>query len=160
MSITRWLQPPRHVLAIFLTIMLVSAGALGWLGWQLLEQDRSLERQRLQERLEQAADQTVAALQRSLSELEAHLNLIPSAGATEPPRGVAILLIKEQAVEVYPSGSLLYYPAIPPDEEPPAATFAEGENLEYQRNDPAKAAEFFRALARSSSRAVRAGALL
>jgi cytochrome c peroxidase len=63
MSLSKWVRPPRHVLTIFVGIMLVFGAALGWLGWQLLEQDRSLERQRVQERLEQAADRIVAELQ-------------------------------------------------------------------------------------------------
>jgi signal transduction histidine kinase len=49
---------------------------------------------------------------------------------------------------------------IPDGEEPPAATFVAGETLEYQRNDPAKATEVFRELARSPDPGVRAGALL
>jgi len=56
MSFAQWLRPPHHVLAVFLCIMLVFGCALGWLGWQLLAQERSFESQRVQERLERAAD--------------------------------------------------------------------------------------------------------
>jgi signal transduction histidine kinase len=160
MSFAHWFQPPRHVLAVFLCIMLVFAGALGWLGWQFLQQDRSLERQRMQERLEQAADHVASLLQRTLLGLDNYLSLTPDRAAKELPEGVVVVLAAQRTVNVYPPGRLLYYPFVPAAEEPPAAAFAEGENLEYQRNDPAKAAEVFRALARSPSPAVRAGALM
>ena len=160
MSVPRWLQPPRHALLVFLCIMLVFGGALAWLGWRLLEQDRSLERQHLQERLDVAADHMANELQRHLSELESYLSFTPSPTAKGPPEGVVVLLATGQAVEVYPPGRLLYYPAIAAGAEPPAAIFVEGEALEYQRNDPVKATEVFRALARSPNPAVRAGALL
>lgn len=160
MPFAQWIRPPHHVLMIFLCIMLVFGGALGWLGWQLLEQDRSLEGQRVQERLEQAADQIVAALQHSHSDLEAYLSFSPGPAVKGPPDGVVIVVMTERAVTEYPPGCLLYYPVIAGGEEPPARTFVEGENLEFQRNDPAKAAEVFRALARSSKPGVRAGALL
>ena len=56
MAFREWFRPPRHVLTIFLSVAVVSAVALGWLSWLLVEQDRALDVQRRQERLEQAAD--------------------------------------------------------------------------------------------------------
>ena len=91
MKLAEWLRPPRRTLAVFLCLMLVLGGALGWLGWQLLKQDRALEGQRLQERLELAADQMAAALQQSLADLESYLSFVPSPGAKEPPDGVLVL---------------------------------------------------------------------
>ena len=126
MGLALWLRPPRRTLAVFLCLMLVLGGALGWLGWKFVKQDRALEGQRVQERLELAADHMAAALQQNLADLESYLSFVPSPGAKEPP----------------------------------AATFVAGETLEYQRNDPAKAAEVFRELAQSPDPGVRAGALL
>jgi len=160
MGLALWLRPPRRTLAVFLCLMLVLGGALGWLGWQLLKQDRALEGQRLQERLELAADHMAAALQQSLTDLESYLSFVPSPGAKEPPDGALVLQVTKRTVNAYPPGGLLYYPVIPGGEEPPAATFVAGETLEYQRNDPAKAAEVFRELSGSPDPAVRAGALL
>jgi len=160
MRLALWLQPPRRTLAVFLCLMFVLGGALGWLGWQLLKQDRALEGQRLQERLELAADHMAAALQQSLTDLESYLSFVPSPGAKEPPDGVLVLQVTKRTVNAYPPGCLLYYPVIPDGEEPPAATFVAGETLEYQGNDPAKATEVFRELARSPDPGVRAGALL
>ncbi len=160
MSFVERLWPTHHALAVFLSIMLIFGGALGWLSWKLLEQDRSLERQRVQERLEQAADHMAAALERSLSGLENYLNFVPGPNAKALPEGAVVLLATQRIVNTYPPGRLLFYSAVTGGEEPPAATFAEGENLEYQRNDSAKAIEVFRALARSANPGVRAGALL
>jgi signal transduction histidine kinase len=101
-----------------------------------------------------------AALQQSLTDLESYLSFVPSPGAKKPPDGVMVLQVTKRTVNAYPPGCLLYYPMIPDGEEPPAATFVAGETLEYQRNDPAKAAEVFRELARSPDPWVRAGALL
>jgi signal transduction histidine kinase len=140
--------------------MFVLGGALGWLGWQLLKQDRALEGQRAQESLELAADRMAAALEQSLTDLESYLSFVPSPGAKEPPGGVMVLQATKSAVNTYPSDSLLFYPVIPDAEEPPASTFAAGEILEYQRNDPGKAGEVFRQLARSPDPGVHAGALL
>ena len=60
MGLALWFRPPRRTLTVFLCLILVLGGALGWLGWRLLKQDRALEGQRLQERLELAADHMAA----------------------------------------------------------------------------------------------------
>jgi signal transduction histidine kinase len=159
-GIVRWLRPPGRTLAVFLCLMLVLGGALGWLGWQWLKQDRALEGQRLKERLELAVDHMAVALQQDLMDLEGYLGFVPGPGAKEPPVGVLVLQGTKRAVNAYPPGGLLYYPVISEGEEPTAATFAAGEVLEYQRNDPAKAAVLFRELTRSPDPLVRAGAWL
>ncbi|MGH9602309.1 MAG: hypothetical protein ACRD24_07950, partial [Terriglobales bacterium] len=73
MWLNRWFRPPRYLLTLFLAVMLVLAATLGWLGWRLLEQDRALESQRIQERLENAADLIGASLLRKFSEGEDQL---------------------------------------------------------------------------------------
>lgn len=47
-------QGPSRLLLLFFLAAGVPFGALGWLGWRFLEQDRSVERQRLRDRLEGA----------------------------------------------------------------------------------------------------------
>ena len=126
MGLVKWLRPPGRTLAVFLCLMLFLGGTLGWLGWRLLEQDRALEKQRLQERLELAADGMAAALEQSLADLENHLGFIPSPGAKELPDGVLALQATERTVNVFPPGVLLYSPVIPDGEEPPEATFTAG----------------------------------
>jgi hypothetical protein len=68
MSIRLWFRSPRYLLTLFLAIMLVLAASLGWLSWRLLEQDRALESQRSQERLDNAADLIAASLLRKFTE--------------------------------------------------------------------------------------------
>ena len=161
MSLASWFQPSHRTLAAFLSLMLILGGALGWFGWRLLAQERALEKQRIQERLEQAADRIASVLQRGLSDLEGYLNFLPGPDVKDPPPGVAVLIQHGVDLDVYPPSRLLFYPVVPRGNEPREAIFREGEALEFQRNDPEKAAEVFRELARRSSiTEVRAGALL
>ena len=160
MWFVHWFEPPHRTLAVFLSLMLVFGGALAWLGWQLLEQDRSLERQRAQERLEQGADYLVAELQRGLSIIDGYLSFAPSLAASEPPDGLIVLHVTGSTVVTHPPNRLLFYPSIPVGAVERNTTYREGEDLEFRRNDPAAAAGFFRVLARSPNPELRAGALL
>jgi signal transduction histidine kinase len=171
MSLSRWFRPPRYLLTLFLGIMLVLAATLGWLGWRLLEQDRALENQRTQERLDNAADLIGASLLRKLSEGEGQLTGLlglsdpelgaRASGVTGQAGGSALIIVfRSQAVDAYPRTSLVYYPFLPSAKEPPASVFAAGEALEFQQKDPAKAIAAFRELSRSKDPAIRAGALL
>jgi signal transduction histidine kinase len=159
-GLSLWIRPPRRTLTVFLCLILFLGGALGWLGWQWLRQDRALEGQRLQEELELAADQMAATLQQSFADLESYLSFTPSPAARRPPEGILVIQAKKRELDAYPSDCLLYYPVLPNAEEPPAAVFAAGEILEFQRNDPANAIAVFQELARSPDQGVRAGALL
>ena len=66
--------PPRNVLVLLIAVAAVSVAALVWLSWRLLEQDRALENQRIQERLERTADLIVTSLDLGLSEIENRLS--------------------------------------------------------------------------------------
>ncbi len=171
MSLSRWFRPPRYLLTLFLGIMLVLAATLGWLGWRLLEQDRALENQRTQERLDNAADLIGASLLRKLSDSEGQLTGLlalsdaelsaGASGLTGQAAGTALIIVfRSQAVDAYPPASLAYYPYLPSAKEPPASVFAAGEALEFQQKDPRGAIAAFRELSRSKDPAIRAGALL
>ena len=69
-----WFRPPRHLLLLFFAITLALAAVLGWLSWRVLEQERALEGQRIQERLDHAAELASAALLRSLAQIEDQLS--------------------------------------------------------------------------------------
>src|ERR1035441_8945409 len=156
-----WLRPPKSLLLILVLLSLVSVSAVGWFGFKLLEQDRMVQAQRRQERLEQAADRMAATLRGTLAEtgerLSAWLTTPPPAG--KPDDGV-LLTVEENSVTAYPAGRLLYYPASSDEPEARAEVFAEGELLEFLQAQPANAAEAYRVLAESRNAAVRAGALL
>jgi signal transduction histidine kinase len=132
----------------------VFGGALAWLCWRLVEQDRQLESQRVQERLEQAADRIAGALAARIQEFDRWLT-----STQVPPTALALLLDTGRNVTVQPRERVLYLPP-PPAREPDDAVFSEGERNEFQRRDPAAAAEMFRALARSPKPEIRAGALV
>lgn len=158
--LARWLRPPGRTLSVFLCLMIVLGAALGWLGWQWLKQDRALQGQRVQERLEQAADRISTALRQSLADLESELSFPPESDLKDPPGGILILQATKTSFQSAPAGALLFSPAPAESPEPPAAAFAAGEALEFQDDDPARAAEVFRAFSGSADPAIRAGALL
>jgi signal transduction histidine kinase len=156
-----WLKPPKSLLLILVLLTLVSVSTVGWFGFKLLEQDRMVQAQRRQERLEQAADRIAATLRGTLAEtgerLSAWITTPPPAG--KPEDGV-LLTVDENSVTAYPTGRLLYYPAPSNEPEAPPEVFAQGELLEFLQAQPAKAADAYGALAESKNPAVRAGALL
>ena len=146
----------RRVTTLLLAVALLFAGALGWLGWRLLQQDRALARQRRLEQLEAAADRVSAAMYRRLAELDEAL-ADPHRGPV--PSDAVLVRAGRDGVAVRPADGLLYLPVVPAGTEPPPRLFADGEVLEFQRNDPAAAAAAFRPLARSADPVTRAGAL-
>src|SRR5262245_46513662 len=114
MRIRDWFYPPRHVMAIFVVVALVSAGAIAVLVRLLFEQERAVDLQRKQERLEQAGERAATAMQDALSDLRAQFEK----GSAELSDGVAIATFKESSIEVRPEGWLLYYPEVPSPDSP------------------------------------------
>jgi len=158
MAVRRWLQPPRRILTSFLVVVVACVGALAWLGYRLLDQDRALESQRIQEQLEIAADLTAASLERRLAELEKVLAGPPDDARF--PYGTFLILASATNVELYGSTRLLYYPEL--DAAPDRLTDAlrRAERIEFQQNDPVAAAALYREVAQSKDQPVKAAALL
>lgn len=145
---------PRRVQSLFLTVTLLFAAAVGWLGWELVTQDRALARQRRVEQLEAAADRVAGALFRRIAELEEL-----SAGGPLPA-GVVRLRGAMKQVDVEPAGSLLYLPFPPPSTAIDEAPFALADLLEFQREDSLAATRALAPLTRSADAGIRAAALL
>jgi signal transduction histidine kinase len=171
MSLSLWFRSPRYLLTLFLAIMLVLAASLSWLGWRLLKQDRALESQRIQERLDNAADLIAASLLHKFSESRDQFTSLLTlsdydlaARASElsgQGSGTALIVVfRPQAVDAYPPVGLLYYPFLNTAKEPSASVFEAGEVAEFQQRDYAKAITVFRELCQSKDPAIRAGALL
>ena len=85
MSLRQWFHPPRHLLVLFLAVTIIPATTLAWLSWRLLEQDRALASQRVQEQLERAVDLVAADFGRRLADVQ---ELLPTL-ALSPPAGLA-----------------------------------------------------------------------
>ena len=114
MAFREWLKPPKHVLVLFVGITLALAATLGWVGWRLLQQDRTLETQQVRDRLENAADAVVAAMEKRKAETEAALNRLATfplsdlhARAAEfgrdLPDGALVLVLAAGAIDARPS---------------------------------------------------------
>src|SRR6266536_2658248 len=101
--------PPRSLVALIVGITVVPLATLLWLGWRLLDQDRMLEGQQAQQRVERAADLAVAALQRGLSLSEQRL----AAGSERWPAGAAAVTFRDGRVEAFPKESVAYLPVVP-----------------------------------------------
>jgi len=171
MSLSLWFRSPRYLLTLFLSIMLVLAASLSWLSWRLLRQDRALESQRSQERLDNAADLIAASLLHKLSESKDQFTSLLALSDSEldaravelagqGSRTALIVVFRPQVVDAYPRAGLLYYPFLTTSKEPPAVMFEAGEIAEFQQKDFAKAIAVFRELSHSRDPAIRAGALL
>jgi signal transduction histidine kinase len=155
MRLADWIHPPRHVLAVFAAVAIVSAGALAWLGSLLLAQDKDVELLRRRERLERAADRASASMQRALAEIE----LLLGSHAPNPPSGVLILRETSSGIAARPEGSLLYYPEPPHSLEASRDVFSGAEQVEFAQMNPAAAAESYLRLTADPDVAIRAGAL-
>jgi len=152
-----WFRSPYGLLAAFLVLTLGPSLGLVWLGWRLLDQDRALEKQRIDERRERAADQVVAALQRALqaSELDLLQRRAPAAGDDA-------LMVEFRASELlaYPSGSLLFRPQASVPQDVLSNVYRQAETYEFQRRDFRRAVAALQPMTRSPEESIRAGALL
>jgi signal transduction histidine kinase len=153
-----WFKPPRRVLTSFLVVVVACVAALAWLGYRLLEQDRALASQRVQDQLERAADLTAAALARRLAELQNVLGETP--GGAGLPEGTILIALRGAVLEQQGAHSLLFYPELEVSQPVSTDALRRAEAAEFQQNSPVTAAALFRDAARSYSQAVRAAAFV
>lgn len=156
-----WLKPPRSLLALLFLFTCVSVSALGWFGWKLLDQERMVESQRAQEKLEESADRIVAVARGTLAETGERLGawaIVPPADG-KPGEGL-LLSLSGESLSALPAHRLLYRPAPALQIDDSANTFAEGELIEFQQKQPGRAMEVYRRLAASNNPETRAGALV
>jgi signal transduction histidine kinase len=143
MKLVEWFRPPRVVMTLFIGLMALCALALGWLGWQVLVQDRAVEAQRQRDQLESAADRAVAVMERAFTAADAEVAVVMNAD-----------------VEIAPAGRIAYVPAQNAAQPAQTEIFAEAEAMEFGKQDRVKAANAYQRLAESGSAPVRAGALM
>jgi signal transduction histidine kinase len=156
-SLRSWFRSPYGLLAAFLVLTLGPSLGLVWLGWRLLDQDRALENQRIEERRERAADQVVASLQRALQTSE-----LDVAQLRAPAAGDDALMVEFGASEVraYPNGSLLFRALASGPQDVPSSVYREAETYEFQQRDYERAIRALQPLRRSPDPSIRAGAFL
>ena len=145
---------------LFVLLSGIPLSAVGWLGWRLFEQDRALERQRLRDRLENAASLIAHELDQRLSKWEESLPMAIQGELASVPPDAALLVFDSHGVIRHQGMSLPYYPVVSPSSEAPSEIFATGEALEFREENFAKAAAAYRSLASTKNRSVRAGALM
>jgi signal transduction histidine kinase/tetratricopeptide (TPR) repeat protein len=151
------LRSPRRLMAMFIATIIVPAAALAYLAWLTLEQDRALERQHIQERLESVADDVALGLEDRLKEIARQLTSPVAAGLTSSTDSL-LVSISGNGIIASPPGRILYYPAVPSGSQPPPGTLEPAESLEYQNHNYAAAAAAYRGFTRAGDPAVRAAA--
>lgn len=148
------------LLALFLVLAGIPLGALGWLGWRLLEQDRALESQRLRERLDNAAGLLARELDRGLTAWESLLPAVAQGVSVALPADAVAVVFDAGGVRAHRGLPVPYYPLVPSSPETSGGVFAAAEAQEFREGDLTGAAAAYRRLASASDRTVRAGALM
>lgn len=157
----------RGFLMASVAALAVPAIIVAWLGWLLLQSDRELDHQRVQERLTSAATFVIGSLEQALSTTEQRLAALASAGDPDriaevagfaPAQGDAALIVMS-GPGLWSSEPLLYYPEEGDFSDPTAADFIAGERKEFVEEDLPSAMVSYRQLTGSRDRVVRAGAL-
>ena len=143
----------RRLAALLLAVVVPPAVTLAWLGVRLFELDRAMLAQRELERGQAAAQAVAGMLDQSLRRVDEAL----TTGAV--PDGIVRLTASSRGIEVRPAEAALWLPVVPPLKVAPDRRFNDAERLEFQ-SSPGRALVLYEELARSSDRAVQAGALL
>jgi two-component system phosphate regulon sensor histidine kinase PhoR len=170
MSLRTWLQPGYRLLLMFFAITSILVSALAWMSWRLIEQDRMLARQRVEDRCEHAADLAAAALKENLTSIEARLNRLSTSSPSELqerihaliadfPKDSALLVYSKDSLEAFPVGRLLFFPNAPRAPAVSEAVFASSDNLEFREHKYLEAAANLNNLVQSRDSATRAEAL-
>ncbi len=155
-----WKRPSRYVAVFFLGVAAVSVIALVWMGVRLVQQDRALESQRLEEQREAAADRIVVSLEKVLSEEERKLADDPVVNLTPASDDFLLINIDSGEVRVWPDNVLLYYPVIPSGREASSRQFEDAERAEFLDKDYGRAINVLRPFSRAEDPPTRAGAQL
>jgi len=128
MPVLDWFRPPRYVLTLSLLVTLAGILAMGWLGWELLDRERLVEKQRALEGFESAADRAVSLFQRETAALERFLSMDP---ASAFPEATVAFTADGRGFRVQPLGGIVYFPALKEDNAKAEDAFRPAESLKY-----------------------------
>ncbi|MBU4255314.1 MAG: tetratricopeptide repeat protein, partial [Acidobacteria bacterium] len=155
-----WGRITQKTTVLFLAAAVMSVFALIWMGLRLVQQDRTLEVQQIEEKREAAADRIIAALEQTLTIEERKLD-DPQASEFFPEQEDFFLVsMDSEGIRVWPEKTLLYYPVVPSGHEAPSQLFTEAERAEFQDNDYNRAIPLLRPLSGSKDPSTRAAAKL
>ena len=151
----------------------VVSAVLGWLTWRLAQQDQSLARQAVQEQLGAAADAVAASYLRTLSALDADLDVFLTQPDDDADRsalaravlddpGSVLVRVRDGRVSLHPQERLLFDPVDASTGLADALSpqFERGERLEFVDRNYAAAINAFGSIAARSTGDVRAAALV
>jgi signal transduction histidine kinase len=153
-------RSPRDVAVIFAVVAVVSSALLGWLAFQLVQQDRQLDEPRRRGLAEGAADTAATNLVRALDQFEATLESNSGSRQVPPLVGVTVLAIEQAGTNTRPADSLPFGPTRPQLPEAVESAFAAASALEFaEPPDLQGAITAYRALSASGPPEQRAAAL-
>lgn len=159
-SLRSWRHHSWNTAVLFLGVVVVSVVVLVWMGVRLVQQDRILEAQRLEEQRDTAADRIIAALEKILSAEERKLADAPEVSFSSVAKDVLLIIAVPGEVRVWPDNALLYYPVIPLGCEAPSHLFESAERAEFRDLDYERAINVLRPFSKAEDPATRAGAQL
>ena len=154
-------RPPSRLLVVLAATTLVVTAALCWAGWRLLDQQRTIDKQREREQLENRADAIAADIRGRLAEAGERLAGWLSDPATpfQPLENAVLVGIDASTVLTVPRNALPYVPVTPRSPDTPDV-FTKIEAIEFGAPHSEDVAERYRRLTREPNAHVRAGALL
>jgi len=153
-------HPSRNTAILFLCVAGMSVVALIWMGVRLMQQDRALETQQLEERRQAAADRLIASLEQVLSAEERRLADLPNTDLPPPEAGLILIVASSSEVRVWPDNALLFYPVVPPGREAATGLYADAEKSEFLYHEYSRAVLELRPFTKAGDPAVKAGAQL
>lgn len=154
----------------FISVMALLVFALGWLGWLLLDQDRSLAEQRTRERVYAAAAELETALADGITAERLRLDKIAEVIGSRQGAEISLILdalrgpltvihFSTGGTTIMPEHDILYLAvSVEPDSLPPQ--FTQASRLEFQHQDYPGAMRLLTPLAESSNLHIQASALL
>jgi len=130
------------------------------MGVRLVQQDRALEAQRLEEKREAAADRIIVVLETVLAAEERKLIDAPIDNFRPVAEDYLLINVDSGEMRVWPDETLLYYPVIYPGREASSRLYADAERAEFLEKDFGRAIDVLRPFSKAKDPASRAGALV
>ena len=156
------LRSPRRLPWLLAIAAAISTASLGWVAWQLIEQDEAEQARRAQETVDREADRAVQALERIVAEADRILSDWVQQRQAPPTfeHGGLMVVTAGDVVRASGTPALLFWPATTIAPEPAGGRFAEADAAEFGHRDFGRARALLRPLTRASDPSVRAAALL